>query len=133
MDPVTTTIIVTALTMGATKIAEGALGKVGEEAYNGLKGLLSGKLQDKNVEDAVIIEEFEKAPLAQMNTLNTLLIDNKLNDDAQLSDAANNFLSLFPKTEITKYCITFNAPVQGAVQGDGHIITFNFNQKDENK
>ncbi|HSL46713.1 MAG TPA: hypothetical protein VK897_24975 [Anaerolineales bacterium] len=126
MDPIT--LIVSALTAGATAALQETAGTAIKDAYQGLIALVKQKFSkdpkavtalDGDAED---LDTWQKA-------LEKSIRETGAAEDEQILLAAQNLLKLLQSQESTpKYNVEITGDVQGFVQGDHTNVTMNFDK-----
>ncbi|SRR6266566_5203509 len=127
MDPIT--LIVTALTAGASAALKGAAEQAVKDAYGGLKSLLKRKFGGKPVAESV--DQHEKAPEAWKQPLEQQLRDVGAGDDEEIIRAAQKVLAQTDPegARAGKYNVTVSGG-KGVVVGDRNTVTMTFEDKD---
>lgn len=120
MDPIT--LIVTALTAGATAALQGTAEQAVKDAYSGLKALIKRKFAGKPVAESV--DRHESAP----DVLKEQLKDAGAGDDEEIIRAAQTVLAQTDPdgARAGKYNVTISNG-KGVVVGDRNTVTMTFN------
>lgn len=128
MDP--TTLIVTALTVGATFVAEKAGGEAAKDAYHSMKNALKKRFADKPQAE-MILAESEKKPEVWKEPLRQLVSEENLDKENDILEAAKLLLRLTDPDGASKgkYNVTFEGTAQGTVIGDHSTVTQTFGGK----
>ena len=129
MDPIT--LIVSALTAGATAALQETAGTAIKDAYQGLVTLLKGKfIKDPKAKAA--LDGHTEDPETWEKPLEKSLRETKAVEDQEILAAAQMLLKLIdPQNSSHKYDVEIHGDVQGFVQGDEAKVTMNFNQPDK--
>lgn len=132
MDPIT--LIVTAITTGATFIAKEIGGDAVKDAYSGLKELIKKRFAGKPQAEMALTES-EKDPGTWEKPLQKAVQEAKLETDNEIIEAAQRLLKLVDSEGATKgkYNVAFHGTAQGTVIGDHSTVTQTFGEKPPEK
>ncbi|HEX7316259.1 MAG TPA: hypothetical protein VF297_20300 [Pyrinomonadaceae bacterium] len=125
MEPVT--LIVTALTVGATFVAEKAGGEAVKDAYHSLKNAIKRRFASRPQAEMALAES-EKDPDTWEKPLLKEITEAKLDKDNDILETAKRLLELADPegTSKGKYNIVTYGDVQGQVIGDRNTVTQTF-------
>lgn len=125
MDP--TTLIITALSAGATLVAQGALSEATKDAYQNLKSLVERKFTNKPDAKFVLTKHQEK-PQVWEEPLKDALLEVQADKDSQIYQAATYLLAVTAYQGIanTSYNNRFLGNIGAVLQGGAsHQVTIN--------
>jgi len=91
MEPVS--LIIAALTIGATAAIQGLAGEGIKDAYQGLKALIQHKFAG-NPKAEMILDEHEKEPDVWEKPLKTVMMETGVDKDQEIFQRAQNLLSI---------------------------------------
>ena len=125
-------LILTALGAGATYFASGALNELGKDAYEKLKLLLEKKFSNEPLAKNAL-QKYQEKPAIWIEPLRDILKENNIYQDQEIVDTANAVTLALNEQQAqfikSKYGITFNDQVNGAVVGENNNVTLHFNNK----
>lgn len=121
MEPIT--LILTALTFGATEMSKGILSEAGKDAYNSLKALLQKHFVG-NEEAEHALTHHEKKPETYAKPLEEAIQQAKVEQDAEVLKQAKTLLAATDPagTAQGKYNVSISGG-QGNQVGDGNTQT----------
>ena len=127
MEPVT--LIITALTVGATFIAKEAASEAIKDAYHGLKGAIKRKLSGKPQAEMVLAEH-ERDPETWEKPLEKAVKEAGIDQDKDVVETARRVMELIGSEASAKgkYNVYFGGPAQGTVIGDHSTVTQTFDR-----
>jgi len=126
MDPIT--LIISALTAGATAALQETAGTAIKYAHQGLANLLRQKFQ-KDPKATLALESHTEDPQTWQKPLEKSIIETGAAQDEEILAAAQKLLELIQSQKPSaKYNLKINGNVQGLVQGDDADVTMNFNE-----
>jgi hypothetical protein len=126
MDAIT--LIVSALTAGATAALQETAGTAIKDAYQGLTSLLKQKFQ-KDPKASVALESHAEDPQTWQKPLEKSLQQTGAAEDQEVLVAAQKILELLQSQKsASKYDVKIDGNVQGFVQGDHAQVTMNFDE-----
>ena len=117
MEPIT--LIITALTFGATEAGKAALGEAGKTVYNGLTYLLHKHFSGNDQAQRALADHVED-PQTYENPLAKAIQATKADQDAQILEQAKKLLAAADPagSAAGKYTVTVTGG-QGVLVGDG--------------
>ncbi len=126
MDPIT--LIVSALTAGASAALQETAGTAIKDAYQGLAALLRQKFK-KDPKATVALDSHAEDPQTWQKSLEKSIRETGAAEDQEILLAAQKILELAQSQKSSpKYDVTIDGNVQGFVQGDNAAVTMNFNE-----
>jgi hypothetical protein len=128
MEPIT--LIITALTAGATAGAQAVAGEAIKDTYHGLKTLIRRKFAGKP-EAEIALAKYEEKPQVWEAPLKEALAETDADQDEEIIQAAQKIMTLVSPQQAAmgKYNIQITGNVQGFVQGDDAQVTMTFGDK----
>ena len=132
MDPVT--LVVTALTSGATIGGQAVINTAFEQAYESVKTLVQQKLAGKPRAET-LLADFEDDPETYEKPLRKVLIQECIDQDEAIIEKAQKLMELIQphKSATGKYNVHIAGNVQGNVTGDHQNVTLNFSGESSKK
>lgn len=127
MDPVT--LILTALTAGATASIKDTASLAVKDSYNGLKALLQHKFENKPKAQAVLVD-YEEDSETYEKPLKKALVEAQIDQEKNILEAAQKVMTLVQPQQAAmgKYNVQIAGNVHGYAQGDNQNVTMNFGQ-----
>lgn len=126
MDPIT--LIVAALTAGATAALQETAGTAIKDTYQGLTKLLKKKF-NKDPKATAALDGHSEDPETWQKPLEKSLTESGANNDKEILTTAQKLLDLIQSQKSTsKYDVKIQGNVQGFVQGDDAKVTMNFDK-----
>ena len=126
MDPVT--LIISALTAGATGALQETAGTAIRYAHQGFTNLLRQKFQ-KDAKATLALESHTEDPQTWQKPLEKSIKETGAAQDEEIVAAAQKLLELIQSQKpSTKYNVKINGNIQGLVQGDHARVTMNFDE-----
>ena len=126
MDPIT--LIVAALTAGATAALQETAGTAIKDAYQGLVALIKEKF-GKDPKAAAALEGHAEDPETWQKPLEKAIRQTGAAGDEQIQLAAQKLLELLQAQKLSpKYNVEITGNVHGFVQGDHAKVTMNFDK-----
>ena len=124
MDPIT--LILTALTAGATDSIKDATSEAVKDGYNGLKALIQRKFSD-NADATTVLEKYEKKPEIWKAPLADELAQSRADQDQEIITKAQRLMAIIQPEQaaIGKFNIRFSNS-RGVVIGENNQVTNNF-------
>lgn len=132
MDPLT--LILTALTAGATASFKDTANQTVKDAYNGLKVLIKSKFAGKPDAEMALVQH-EKKPDVWKAPLEEGLKETGVDRDQDIIAAAQQLMKLVQPQQAAmgKYNVQIAGNVQGYAQGDNQQVTMNFGSEPKEK
>lgn len=132
MDPIT--LLLTALTAGATFVGKETVSAAIEDAYHGLKARILRKLANKPDAESVLAKHEEK-PEVWEAPLKDALTEAAVDQDEEIIKAAQKLMALVnpQQAAMGKYNVQIAGNIQGFVQGDNAQVTMTFGDKPPEK
>jgi hypothetical protein len=126
MDPVT--IILSALTVGATAALQETAGVAIKDAYQGLTSLIKKKF-NKDLKATAALDGHSEDPTTWQKPLEKSIRETGADNDKEILAAAQKLLELIKSQKSSpKYDVDIKGNVQGFVQGDDARVTMNFDK-----
>jgi hypothetical protein len=125
MDPLT--LILTALTAGASASIQDTASQAIKDSYSGLKALILRKFSDQP-KTQTVLDEYEEDPDTYEKPLRKALSTSHLDQDEELITAAHQMMTLVQPQQASmgKYNIQNTGTVQGQIVGDNSNVTMHF-------
>ena len=124
MDPIT--LVVSALTAGATAALQESAGTAIKDAYQGLTALIKHKFQKDSKAEAAL-DGHKEDPETWQKPLEKSIRETGVAEDKEILLAAQRLLELVQSQKSSpKYDVKIQGDVQGFVQGDNARVTMNF-------
>lgn len=132
MDPVT--LILTALTAGATASMKDTASLVVKDSYNGLKALIQSKFENKPKAQAVLLDH-EKDPETYEKPLKKVLTEEHVDQDKDIVEFAQKVMAQVQPQQAAmgKYNVQITGNVQGSAIGDNQQVTMHFGDESKEK
>lgn len=122
-------LILSALTAGATAALQETAGTAIKDAYQVLLGLLKKKFS-KNPKAEAALEGHADDPETWREPLEKSLKEAGAAGDQEILDAAKKIIELLKSDKLaSKYNLNIEGGVQGVVVGDKATVTMNFSEK----
>jgi len=131
IDP--NTLILTALMTGAIEGTKAMAEQAIKDGYQGLKTLIKNKVLG-NPKAEMVLKEYEKNPETWKGPLEETIQEQKLDQNVEIVQAAQNFLMLVSgdHAEGSKYQVQIKNS-QGVIVGDNAKTTINIGKMTKNK
>src|SRR5258708_26157055 len=125
MDPLS--LILAAITAGATASTKDTTSAIIKDTYQGLKALIQRKLEGKPNAQAALIE-YEEDPETYEKPLKKALLETHVDTEQDVIEAAQHILTLIQPQQAAmgKYNIQNTDSVQGQIVGDHANVTLHF-------
>ncbi len=125
MDPLT--LILTALTAGASASIQDTASQAIKDSYNGLKALILRKFSDQPKAQTAL-DEYRDDPDTYEKPLRKAISTSHLDQDEELLTAAQQVMKLVQPQQAAmgKYNIQNTGTVQGQIVGDNSNVTMHF-------
>ena len=131
MEP--TTLIISALTAGATTALSETAGTAIKDAYQALIALLKKKFTD-DPKAKVALESHAEDPKTWQKPLEKSLKESGAVKDKEIIEISKKIIAIAQTANSTsKYNVKIEGDVQGFVQGDGAKVTMNFNKPERKR
>ena len=132
MDPVT--LVVTALTSGATIGGQAVINTAFEQAYESVKTLVQQKLAGKPRAET-LLADFEDDPETYEKPLRKVLIQECIDQDEAIIEKAQKLMELIQphQSAAGKFNVHIAGNVQGNITGDYQNVTLNFSGESSKK
>jgi hypothetical protein len=128
MEPIT--LILTALTAGASAAGKETASEAIKDTYHGLRALIQRKFANKP-EAELALAKHEEDPQVWEAPLKDALAKVSVDKDEELVKTAQKLMMLVNPQQATmgKYNVQITGNVQGFVQGDNSNVTMSFGEK----
>ena len=125
MDPLS--LILAAITAGATASAKDTASAAIKDTYQGLKTLIQRKLEGKPNAQAALVE-YEEDPETYEKPLKKALLETHMDTEHDVIEAAQHVMTLIQPQQAAmgKYNIQNTGSVQGQIVGDHANVTMHF-------
>jgi len=125
MDPLS--LILAAITAGATASAKDTASAAIKDTYQGLKALIQRKFEGKPNAQAALVE-YEEDPETYEKPLKKALSETHVDTEQDIVEAAQHILTLIQPQQAAmgKYNIQNTGTVQGQIVGDHANVTMHF-------
>jgi hypothetical protein len=131
MDPIT--LIVSALTAGATAALQETAGTAIKDAYQGLTTLIKQKFK-KDPKATAVLEGHAEDPETWQKPLEKSLQQTAAAQDKDILIAAQKLLELVQSQKSSpKYDVRIRGNVKGFIQGDHATVTMNFEESPQKR
>lgn len=132
MDPIT--LILTALTVGASDSVKDTATQVVKDSYNGLKALIKNKFTGRPAAETALAEH-EKRPDVWKVPLEEELKETGIDQDQEIIAAAQRLMTLIQPQQAAKgkYNTQITGNIQGYIQGDYQQVIMNFGNEPKEK
>lgn len=124
----TVTLILTALSAGASAGLKDTASQAVKDTYNGLKTLIQNKFAGKPTAELALVE-YEADPDTYEKPLKKALTEVHVDQEKDIIEAAQQLMTLVQPQQAAmgKYNIQITGNIQGYAQGDNQQVTMNFN------
>ncbi|MFL5625735.1 MAG: hypothetical protein ACJ788_09100 [Ktedonobacteraceae bacterium] len=125
MDPLS--LILAAITAGATASAKDTASAAIKDSYQGLKALIQRKFEGKPTAQAALVE-YEEDPETYEKPLKKALLETHMDTEHDVVETAQRVLTLIQPQQAAmgKYNIQNTGTVQGQIVGDHAHVTLHF-------
>ncbi len=126
------TLILTALSAGATASVKDTTSMVIKDTYTGLKALIQRKFTGKPTAETALTE-YEKKPDVWKAPLEEELKETETDQDQNVIEAAQKLMKLIQPQQAAmgKYNVQIIGNVQGYAQGDNQQVTMQWDKSEE--